>query len=150
MAYNPCMHGGSQDHALRVGQMAQLTGLSTDTLRRFERKGLLVPGRSSNGYREYSPEAVQRIRLVQRALSVGFTLDELARVVRIRERGGAPCREVRALAAANEIEGFPPRVGLVQSRISAREQVGVACRRRCSGSVRRGFAQEGCCTCAGS
>jgi DNA-binding transcriptional MerR regulator len=80
--------------------VARLTGVSTDTLRHYERKGLLALRRSSNGYREYPPEALDRVRLVQRALSVGFSLDELARVFRIRDRGGAPCREVRALAAA--------------------------------------------------
>ncbi len=43
---------------------------------------------------------MDRIRLVQHALSVGFTLDELARLLKIREKGGAPCKEARALAAA--------------------------------------------------
>jgi DNA-binding transcriptional MerR regulator len=62
--------------------------------------GLLHAGRSANGYREYPPQSVDRIRLVQHALSVGFTLDELARLLKIREKGGAPCKEVRALAAA--------------------------------------------------
>jgi DNA-binding transcriptional MerR regulator len=85
---------------LRPGQLARLAGVSTDTLRHYERKGLLAPRRSANGYREYLPESLDRVRLVQHALAVGFTLDELARVVRIRDEGGAPCREVRALAAA--------------------------------------------------
>lgn len=88
------------DEPMRIGTLARLTGLSTDTLRHYERKGLLSARRSSNGYRKYPPEAVDRVRLVQRALSVGFTLDELARVLRVREQGGAPCREVRELAAA--------------------------------------------------
>jgi DNA-binding transcriptional MerR regulator len=84
---------------LRAGQLAQLAGLSTDTLRHYERKGLLTPGRSSNGYREYPPGALARVRLIQQALSVGFRLDELARVLSIRDHGGAPCHQVRALAA---------------------------------------------------
>jgi DNA-binding transcriptional MerR regulator len=90
----------NHDQPLRIGRLARLTGLSTDTLRHYERRGLLSPRRSPNGYRRYPPEAVDRVRLVQRALSVGFTLDELGRVFRIRERGGAPCREVRELAAS--------------------------------------------------
>lgn len=84
---------------LRSAELARLCGLSTDTLRYYERKGLLRAGRSANGYREYPPQSEDRIRLVQNALSVGFTLDELARLLRIREKGGAPCREVRELAA---------------------------------------------------
>jgi DNA-binding transcriptional MerR regulator len=85
---------------LRSAELASLCGLSTDTLRYYERKGLLRAGRSANGYREYPPQSPDRIRLVQNALSVGFTLDELARLLKIREKGGAPCKEVRALAAA--------------------------------------------------
>jgi DNA-binding transcriptional MerR regulator len=89
-----------QLQTLRPSQLARLASVSTDTLRHYERKGLLASRRSSNGYREYPRDAVDRVRLVQRALSVGFSLDELASVFQIRDRGGAPCREVRALAAA--------------------------------------------------
>jgi MerR family copper efflux transcriptional regulator len=85
---------------LRSAELAARSGLSTDTLRHYERKGLLRAGRSANGYREYPLDSVDRIRLVQNALSVGFTLDELARLLKIREKGGAPCQEVRQLAAA--------------------------------------------------
>jgi DNA-binding transcriptional MerR regulator len=85
---------------VRAGELARAAGVSTDTLRHYERKGVLgAPRRSANGYREYPPEALARVLLVRRALAFGFTLDELARVLRTRERGGAPCREVRELAA---------------------------------------------------
>ena len=73
--------------------------MSVDTLRHYERKGLLgKPRRLSNGYRMYPPEALDRVLLIQRALSVGFTLDELATLLRVRDRGRSPCREVRAIA----------------------------------------------------
>jgi DNA-binding transcriptional MerR regulator len=85
--------------SLGPAELSRLCGLSTDTLRHYERKGLLHAERSDNGYREYPPQSVKRIQLVQRALSVGFTLDELSRLLKIREGGGAPCGEVRALAA---------------------------------------------------
>jgi DNA-binding transcriptional MerR regulator len=94
---------------LRPGSLAKQAGVSTDTLRHYERKGLLAARRSANGYREYPPEAVSRVRLIQRALAVGFTLDELARLLRIRHRGGAPCRQVRALAAA-KLESMESRL----------------------------------------
>ena len=84
---------------LRSAQLADRCGLSTDTLRHYERKGLLHAGRSANGYREYPPGSQDRIRLIQNALSIGFTLDELGRIPMIRERGEAPCNEVRDLAA---------------------------------------------------
>jgi DNA-binding transcriptional MerR regulator len=47
----------------------------------------------------YQPAAVQRVRVVRRAMAVGFTLEELTRVFRARDKGGVPCREVRAMAA---------------------------------------------------
>jgi DNA-binding transcriptional MerR regulator len=86
---------------LRSGQLAKLAGVSTDTLRHYERLGLLPrPRRSANGYREYPRATLDRVRLVRRALAVGFTLTELARFLKSRDRGGVPCREVRALAEA--------------------------------------------------
>src|ERR1044071_4727002 len=85
--------------ALSSGELADLAGVSRDTLRHYERKGVLPrPLRGHNGYRKYPPEALQRVQLVRRALTVGFTLDELARVLKVRDAGGAPCEEVRKLA----------------------------------------------------
>ena len=93
--------------SFRSGELARMAGVSTDTLRHYERKGLLTSQRASNGYREYAPEALARVKLVQHALSVGFALDELARFLKVRDQGGAPCRQVRALAAKKleELEG---------------------------------------------
>ena len=85
---------------LRAGELARMAGVSKDTLRHYERKGLLASRRSSNGYREYPQQALGRIHLIRRSLSVGFTLDELSRLLRVRNQGGAPCRQVRTLAAA--------------------------------------------------
>jgi DNA-binding transcriptional MerR regulator len=78
--------------------VARATGVSTDTLRHYERRGLL-PGvtRTRSGYRRYSADDIERVLAIQRALSVGFSLEDLARVLAERDRGGAPCRKVRAL-----------------------------------------------------
>ena|SRR5581483_3761339 len=84
---------------MKSGQLARECGISTDTLRHYEQIGVLPrPRRTASGYREYPAEAVQRVRFVRRALEIGFTLDELARILKVRDSGGAPCREVRALA----------------------------------------------------
>src|SRR5205085_11766296 len=94
------MSAPAKKEFLRAGELARAAGVSTDTLRHYERKGVLAPPRrSANGYREYPADALARVALVRRALSVGFTLDELAQILRARGRGVAPCREVRALAA---------------------------------------------------
>jgi DNA-binding transcriptional MerR regulator len=85
---------------LSPSALARLTGVSTDTLRHYERKRVLrIPARSQAGYRRYPPEAVAHVRLVRRALAIGFTLDDLAAVLSERDRGNAPCRRVRALVA---------------------------------------------------
>jgi len=84
---------------LRAGELARLAGVSADTLRHYEQKGLLARApRAANGYRDYPPDAFQRVQLVRRAVALGFTLDEIARILAVRDRGGAPCRSVRALA----------------------------------------------------
>ena len=84
---------------LRSGDVARRAGVSADTLRHYERRGLLgKPRRLANGYRAYPPEALDRVLLIQRALAVGFTLDELADLLRDRDRGQPPCRKVRLLA----------------------------------------------------
>lgn len=87
------------------GELARLAGVSTDTLRHYERKGVLpIARRLNNGYRRYAPDSLERVRLIRRALAVGFTLDELARFLAARDRGYAPCNEVRSLAAEKLID----------------------------------------------
>jgi len=93
------MGDNSMESSFRSGELARAVGVSTDTLRHYERIGVLARApRTESGYRRYPPEALRRVCLVRQALSVGFSLPELARLLQIRERGGAPCREVRALA----------------------------------------------------
>jgi DNA-binding transcriptional MerR regulator len=94
------MNAGERHATLSPSQLARMTGVSTDTLRHYERKRVLgTPVRSQSGYRHYPSEAVARVRLVRRALTIGFTLDELAGVLSERDRGGAPCQSVRTLVA---------------------------------------------------
>ncbi|HSE25657.1 MAG TPA: heavy metal-responsive transcriptional regulator [Pyrinomonadaceae bacterium] len=81
-------------------ELAELLGVSTDTLRHYERKGVLSPPRRGpNGYRQYATESLERLQLVRRAMAVGFTLDELARFLKEKDRGGSPCAAVRQLAS---------------------------------------------------
>ena len=85
---------------MRSGELARLAGVSTDTLRHYERLGVLArPARTASGYRMYPATAVQRVVLIRSALSMGFSLAELTRILRVRDAGGAPCKQVRALAA---------------------------------------------------
>ncbi|MCA1581324.1 MAG: heavy metal-responsive transcriptional regulator [Acidobacteria bacterium] len=98
------------EKGMRSGEVARAAGVSTDTLRFYERRGLLPrPKRLANGYRAYGAQALDRVLLIQRALSVGFTLEEIARFVKARGRGSPPCREVRALAA-RKLEEIQSRI----------------------------------------
>jgi DNA-binding transcriptional MerR regulator len=85
---------------LSAGELARRAGVSADTIRYYERKGVIAPPpRGANGYRRYPEEALGRIQLIRRAMGIGLTLDDLAGVLRVRDRGGIPCGRVRALAA---------------------------------------------------
>lgn len=90
----------SSNRSLYSGELARLAGVSSDTLRHYERCRLLLPAqRSAAGYRLFSPHALVRVRLIRGALSIGFSIKELVAIFRERDRGGAPCHRVRALAA---------------------------------------------------
>lgn len=85
---------------LRSGELAAAAGVSADTLRHYEKAGVLpAPRRRPNGYREYPPSALDTVRLVRRGLAIGFTLSELAVFLASRRSGSPPCRRVLALAS---------------------------------------------------
>ena len=98
-------NGGSQNQNAqnqRIGQVAAKAGVSPDTLRYYERMGLLssIP-RTDGGYRVYSEKTIERIQFIRNALRFGFGLKEVRAFMRASESGRAPCREVRS--AAGEI-----------------------------------------------
>lgn len=89
--------GGSK--TLRSGALAKSAGVSPDTIRHYEKIGVLPrASRTDSGYRVYPPSALERVLVVQRALRIGFTLAELAEVLKARDAGGAPCHLVYKLA----------------------------------------------------
>src|ERR1700686_1293277 len=83
---------------LRSGALAKATGMSPDSIRHYERIGILPRAlRTDSGYRLYPENAIERVRVVQRALRIGFTLAELSDILKTRDAGGAPCHRVYAL-----------------------------------------------------
>jgi DNA-binding transcriptional MerR regulator len=62
---------------MQIGEIAEATGLSRDTLRFYEKRGLLRARRSANGYRDYPTEAVDLLRYIRLAQTLGFTLAEI-------------------------------------------------------------------------
>lgn len=90
--------------------VARATGVSTDTLRHYERRGLLPRvTRTTAGYRRYSAATVDRVLLIQRARVVGFSLTDVKRVLAVRDRGGAPCCSVRELVG-QRLDGLNHRI----------------------------------------
>jgi len=91
----------ADDTMFSIGELAARTGVSRDTLRYYERLGLLPRApRTSGGFRLYSPETVDRLRFIQRAQSMGFTLEEIRELVTFDGQGGIKrCQRVRDLLA---------------------------------------------------
>jgi len=86
------------DEWLGPRDLSRASGVSTDTLRHYERVRLLrETTRTASGYRRYPPAMVARVQVIQRALAMGFSLKELAEAFGQRERGGVPCQRVRSL-----------------------------------------------------
>jgi DNA-binding transcriptional MerR regulator len=101
----------SGSKALRSGALAKAAGVSPDTIRHYERIGVLPrAARTESGYRLYPASAVERVLVVQRALRIGFTLAELAEVLKARDAGGAPCLRVYQLAQ-EKLKGIEADIG---------------------------------------
>ena len=107
---------------MRTSEVARLAGVSPDTIRLYERRGLLPrPRRTAGGYRQYPADTVERVKLVRRALSLAFTLDELRVILGARDRGERPCGAVRTLAAEKleALDGHIEQLAALRDRMRA-------------------------------
>src|SRR5689334_294289 len=81
---------------LSIGAVARAAAVSVDTVRYYERRGLLPrPPRGASGYRAYEPPTIDRIRFAKHLQGLGFTLDEVVALLRDVDRGSATCAEER-------------------------------------------------------
>lgn len=81
---------------LQRAQLAKLTGCNLETIRYFEKVGLMPdPPRSAKGYRLYPPDLVQRLRFILRARELGFSSDEIASLQRLMDTGTQTCAEIK-------------------------------------------------------
>jgi MerR family mercuric resistance operon transcriptional regulator len=86
---------------LTIGKVARGAGLAIDTVRYYEREGLLnKPARTPSGYRHYAPDAVARLRFIRQAKDLGFSLSEIKELLALRVAPGKSCADVRARAEA--------------------------------------------------
>jgi len=81
---------------LKIGEVARRAGVGIETLRFYERSGLLDrPARTEGGYRLYDTSALKTLEFIKRAQSLGFTLEEIKRIIAESRAGQRPCAEVR-------------------------------------------------------
>jgi DNA-binding transcriptional MerR regulator len=120
---------------LRSGRLAAAAGVNLQTLRYYERRGLLPdPGRSLGGHREYGPEAVTVLRIIKALQRLGFTLDEIAELLTVgSHRGPRPGLRERA----------QDKIAEVEARIAQLEQV----RHTLAQVVEAGCSDLAVCSC---
>ena len=85
---------------VRIGEVAEVSGMTTKTLRFYEDRGLLpIADRTSNGYREYGQDTVSRLDFIRRSRISGLTLAQIGDILRVRDGGAAPCLHVSTMLA---------------------------------------------------
>ena len=76
--------------------LAEAAGVNPQTIRYYERRGLIPkPPRSSSGYRVFPPDTLRRVRFIKQAQALGFTLKEISSLLELRVRRGVSCQDIR-------------------------------------------------------
>jgi MerR family mercuric resistance operon transcriptional regulator len=87
---------------IAIGKLSMHTGINIETIRYYERVGLLpAPARSSGGYRLYGTDHLKRLNFIRRARALGFSLAEVRKLLTLADQRRRPCAEVRVVAAAH-------------------------------------------------
>lgn len=104
---------------LNRGALAEAAQVNIETLRYYERRGVIPPpGRSPSNYRRYPADTVQRVRFIKHAQDLGFTLDEIKDLLSLRATRGARAGQVRNKASAKMAD--------IDKRIAALEHMRAA------------------------
>jgi MerR family mercuric resistance operon transcriptional regulator len=113
---------------LKIGQIAERAEIGIETIRFYERKGLLEkPSRSKSGYRLYPPQAIVRIRFIQRAKELGFSLKEISRLLSLRVDPDTTCGMVKSHATA-KITDIERKIETLQHMKHALVNLAKSCR----------------------
>lgn len=117
---------------MRIGAVAGQAGVNIQTLRYYERRGLLeTPERTPSGYREYPSGTVRLVRFIKRAQGLGFTLDEVAELLLLRERRAGERSRVLAVARV-KLDDIDQKIRRLQSMKRALGSLVQSC--ACKGS----------------
>ena len=112
---------------LTIGEVAEQARVNTETLRYYERRGLVArPPRSASNYRLYPEDAVQRVRFIKRAQELGFSLKDIKELLSLRGAPEAECGEIRAHAEA-KIKDIDEKVSALMAMKSALSKLVTEC-----------------------
>ncbi|MBI4375331.1 MAG: heavy metal-responsive transcriptional regulator [Elusimicrobia bacterium] len=115
---------------MTIGRVARLARVNIQTVRYYERRGILSPdGRRESGYRLYSEEAVRKIRFIKNAQELGFTLEEIAGLLRLRVGRRTRCGDVRR-KAETKLDQVNEKIVRLQSMRRVLNGLIHTCRRR--------------------
>ena len=90
---------------MRIGELAKTAGVTPDTIRYYEREGLLPsPQRTESGYRDYGPGVMEDLLFIKKAQALGLKLSDVREVLEISSGGKPPCEHVRATVSARLVE----------------------------------------------
>ncbi len=113
--------------ALRTGEIAEAAGVNVETVRYYERRGLIPePPRDARGHRRYGGNDVRRLHFIKRAQKLGFSLDEVEVLLSLRARPDAPNAEVKAKTEA-KIEATAAKIRDLQGIKATLEELSAAC-----------------------
>ena len=116
--------------ALTIGQVAAAADVNIQTIRYYERRGLCAaPRRTPSGYRQYSEDAVSRLRFIRHAQELGFSLQDIQELLGLRVRHGAAC-DVVEQKTRQKIDVVQQRIRDLQRMKRTLEQLAVACAAR--------------------
>jgi MerR family mercuric resistance operon transcriptional regulator len=120
--------GAETMKALSIGQVAHQAGVGVETVRFYERQGLLEkPPRKESGYRQYPPEAILRLRFIKKAKEVGFSLKEIKELLSLRLDATATCEDVKSRAEAKILD-IEQKIQGLQKMKQALTDLTAACR----------------------
>jgi Hg(II)-responsive transcriptional regulator len=114
---------------MRTAQVAARAGVNTQTLRYYERRGLLPdPPRTPTGYRSYGPDAVRVVRFVKRAQALGFTLTEVEELLQLADGGPDSCGTAQRLTD-EKIADLDTRIATLTAMRASLDQLLRTCAR---------------------
>ena len=104
-----------ENNRFQIGDVSRETGASIDTIRYYEKLGLLEkPIRSEGGFRLYLKEAIEKLRFVKKAQALGFTLGEIRGIMQCSEEGLRPCCDLVKKLLTKKIEEFESKIKELQ------------------------------------